>query len=428
MVEVSSKRSIAIWALLTLLMACLFVSLVAAGTASAQPEGARIKSYLNERSTDQAGAHPDVYFEFEVGTRADPFIPDSCFCNTIKDAILEFPTGFIGNPHAVPECTAAQFTFNQCPIDSQVGMAYPENLISDEGNLGTPKQPLYNLVPQPGQAGLQAFTAPFVNFPVYTVITPRTNSDYGLNGEVKGILSSYPLFRFKQELWGIPALPSHDALRARATAGGSGFEAYPNPSNSPRLPYLSNPTTCVGPLTTILTTLAYDGGVHQATAPWGATTGCDQLTFNPSLAANPTTEDADSASGIDVLFKALQPEGGDTPLNAEIKRTTVTFPPGFSINSSSADGKTACSDAEARFGTREEAQCPDFSKVGIFTVNASGLPKPISGGIFLGEPLPGNRYRIFITADGYGTHVKLPGSAYPDPQTGQLTTTFDNLP
>jgi len=32
------------------------------------------------------------------------------------------------------------------------------------------------------------------------------------------------------------------------------------------------------------------------------------------------------------------------------------------------------------------------------------------------QPLP-----IFITGDGYGTHIKLPGSAYPDPNTGQLT-------
>ncbi|MET0559819.1 MAG: hypothetical protein ABW065_14315, partial [Solirubrobacterales bacterium] len=425
--EVNSKRSIATWALPALLMACLLASLLAAGSAAAQPEGARIKSYWNERSTDQAGAHPDVHFAFEVGTRADPFIPNSCFCNTLKDAILEFPIGFNGNPHAVPECTAVQFTFNQCPIDAQVGWAEPIVILGDGGKIDSGKRPLYNLTPQPGQAGLQGFTAQVINFPVYTVISPRTDSDYGLNGEVKGILSYFPVKFFEQEIWGVPALPSHDALRARFT-GTAGAEAYPNASNSPPMPYLSNPVTCGGPAPSTLRTTAYDGGVHQATAPWGATTGCDQLTFNPSLAANPTTEDADSASGIDVVFKALQPEGGDTPLNAEIKRTTVVFPRGFSINSSSADGKTSCSDAQARFGTTEEAQCPDFSKVGTFTVNASGLPTPISGGIYLGEPLPGNRYRIFITADGYGTHVKLPGSAYPDPQTGQLTTTFDNLP
>ena len=427
MVEVSWKRSIAIWTP-ALLMACLLVSLVAAGTASAQPEGARIKTYTNERSTTQAGAHPDVTFKFTIGTRADPFIPDSCFCNTIKDAILEFPTGFTGNPHAVPECTAAQFTFNQCPVDSQIGTAYPVNIISDDGSFGEPALPLFNLTPQPEQAGLQAFTAPIVNFPVYTIISPRTGSDFGLTGEVKGILSSYPLKAFKEEIWGVPALPSHDAMRAKPT-GIPGFEwSYPNASNSPELPYLSNPVSCVGPLTAILRTVAYDGGVHQATYPWSPTTGCDQLTFNPTLAANPTTEDADSASGVDVVFKAPQPESAETPMNSEIKRTTVTLPPGFSINSSSADGKTSCSDAQARFGTTEEAQCPDFSKVGTFTVNATGLPKPISGGIYLGEPLPGNRYRTFLTANGYGTHVKLPGSTYADPQTGQLTVNFDNLP
>jgi hypothetical protein len=48
--------------------------------------------------------------------------------------------------------------------------------------------------------------------------------------------------------------------------------------------------------------------------------------------------------------------------------------------------------------------------------------------VYLGAPLPGNRYRIFLVADGFATHVKLAGTVTPDPQTGQLTISFTDLP
>ncbi len=58
---------------------------------------------------------------------------------------------------------------------------------------------------------------------------------------------------------------------------------------------------------------------------------------------------------------------------------------------------------------RSAAQCPEFSKVGTVEIDSSALPGPIPGCIYLGEPQPGNRYRIFLTADGFATHVKLAG-------------------
>ena len=426
MVEVRTKRSFAFGVLLALLMVATVSSLLSAAPASAQPEGARIKSYANTRSTDQAGGHPDIHFEFELGTRMDPFIPDSCFCNSVKDGSVEFPAGFIGNPHAVPQCTAAQFTLQQCPIDSQVGTTLARVLGIDLCCLQQQKQPLYNLVPQPGQAGLLAFKVEVFQIPVYTVIGARTGSDYGLNGEVKGVLQYLPLKFFEQDIWGVPAAPVHDPLRAKLDI--TGLPQYGQVSNSPEKPFLSNPTSCVGPLTTTLTTTAYDRGVHKETAPWRETTGCEQLNFNPSQSANPTTESADSASGLDVVLKVPQSDSPNTPSDSEIKGAVVKFPAGFAINPSAADGKTSCSEAEARFGSEEEAQCPEFAKIGTTSIDSWALPGPIAGAIYLGDPLPGDRYRIFVTADGYGTHVKLLGSTYADPSTGQLTAKFENLP
>ena len=91
----------------------------------------------------------------------------------------------------------------------------------------------------------------------------------------------------------------------------------------------------------------------------------------------------------------------------------MTLPEGFSINPNAADGKVACTDAEARVGTELDAECPEFSKVGTAELDSSALPAPIAGDIYLGEPKPGDRYRLVLTADGFGTAVKLPARSTP---------------
>jgi hypothetical protein len=191
---------------------------------------------------------------------------------------------------------------------------------------------------------------------------------------------------------------------------------------------LENPTTCGQPLSTGLDLLYYDFTAVHADGPWPATTGCDQLSFNPSLTAKPTTTQADTASGLDVDLVVPQAQSPFTPSPSEIRATTVTLPKGFSINPNAADGKTTCTDEQGAFGTLGPAQCPESSKIGTDVVDNVALPAPISGGIYLGQPLPGNRYRIFLTADGFSTHVKLKGFARLDSQTGQIVTSFPDLP
>ncbi len=59
---------------------------------------------------------------------------------------------------------------------------------------------------------------------------------------------------------------------------------------------------------------------------------------------------------------------------------------------------------------------PEISKIGSLEIDSSALPAELPGAIYIGEPQPGNKYRIFITGDGFGTHIKLPGSIHLDPQ------------
>ncbi|HKN45131.1 MAG TPA: hypothetical protein VJW23_14555, partial [Propionibacteriaceae bacterium] len=131
---------------------------------------------------------------------------------------------------------------------------------------------------------------------------------------------------------------------------------------------------------------------------------------------------------MDVSIKVPQLASPDVPAPSEIKQQRVTLPEGFSINPNAADGKVVCTDEQGAFGTTEEAHCPEQSKVGTAVLDSSTLPSPITGAIYLGESLPSDKYRLFLTADGYGTHVKLAGSVTPDPKSGQISVEFVNLP
>ena len=183
------------------------------------------------------------------------------------------------------------------------------------------------------------------------------------------------------------------------------------------------------PLTTSTDVTSYDKEVTHAEAPYPATTGCDQLSFNPSLYAQPTVTFTDTASGLDLDLKAPQFESATVPSPSEIRAATVTLPEGIAINPNAADGKSACTDAQAQLSNREgAAECPEDSKVGTLSIESSALPGPLPGYLYLGEPKPGERYRLILAADGYGVHVKIIGSIHADSQTGQLVATFSESP
>jgi hypothetical protein len=437
----------------------LLAMLVAVAAAMALPAAAGanapITTYSALPSAGQAGGHPDVEIHFAVENRVLQHSQSPCNCEDAKDAIVHLPPGFIGNPHATPQCSIAEFSGDECPIDSQVGIAN----VNATGGIPFDTA-VYNIIPPPDVAGLLGFKIFLFDTPQFTVLSARTGGDYGLDADTTSIFHGiFPLQEFREQLWGVPADASHDALRLDRTkvpgeapsyigelcdADGSLSTDDPNTivqpcqtnfiglapvhSNSPLNPFLQNPTTCADSLRSSLDVLSYDGGTDEAGAPWPEMTGCDQLSFNPSLYAQPTTSATDSASGIEVNLSVPQQFSPTIPSPTELRGATVTLPEGFSINSNAADGKTSCSDSAANFGTTLAAHCPDFAKVGSLTIDSSALPGPLPGFIYLGQPLPGNRYRIFLVADGFATHVKLAGTVKADPLTGRLTVTFTELP
>ncbi|MGA8744554.1 MAG: hypothetical protein WB507_01665 [Solirubrobacterales bacterium] len=434
-----------------------------------------IVTYAAIPSTTQAGGHPDLETSFTVKNREVQSSRSACNCEDAKDATVHLPAGFIGSPRtATPQCTLAEFTADTCAIDSQVGIANIGANVSGLAQLGVRfDTAIYNLVPPPDEAALLGFKVFAFNTPTFIVLSARTGTDYGLDAETTSISHIYPLLDIQQVLWGVPAAHSHDPLRLDSAdnleapgltayqgelcnASGeplanetdepiindepkeviepcelNGFTLPPISSNSPEVPLLQNPTTCESSLSSSFEVLSYDGGLTTASDPWPPMTGCDQLSFNPSLYAQPTTTATDTASGIDVDLEVPQNQSPSVPSPSELRAATVTLPEGFSINPGAADGKTACTDAEALIGpfaSEAEAHCPEDSKVGSLTIESSTLPGPLPGYVYLGQPEPGNRYRIFLVANGFGTHIKLAGTVTPDPQTGRLTISFTELP
>ncbi len=81
-----------------------------------------IHSFSALPSTTQAGGHPDIDFEFALSS-SPVAVPDPCACDDATNVTVHLPAGFIGNPHATPQCAIADFAADHCPVDSQLGIA-----------------------------------------------------------------------------------------------------------------------------------------------------------------------------------------------------------------------------------------------------------------------------------------------------------------
>ncbi len=437
------------------LTALLLAIAIFSGSARADdPVGSQVFQFNSYPSSTQAGGHPDVYTEFELGSRITTVPPVDCRCNDPKEVTVHSPAGLIANPHVVAECKIAQLVLGECSSDAQAGQA----MIQFLGSYIV--LPMYRTPPAPGQAGRFAFTIPFGSkIPQFLVAEARTDSDYGLDIAAVGISHLVPLEFTAPMFWGVPGEHYYDFLRippseAKTENGGAlqckespipylvkrdvasliaacgqfGWTVRDIPSSLPIAPMMQNPTTCAGPLESTIDVLAYDLGRTHASDPWPATTGCDGLSFDPSLGANPTTTNTDSPSGLELNIDVPQFQDPTTPSPSELKASVMTLPEGFSLNPSAAPGKATCSDIQSSVGTKEEAHCPEYSKVGTVTIDSSALPGPIHGFAYLGEQKPGEPYRLVVSANGFGVAVKLLGTVHADPQTGQLVAGFEDLP
>jgi hypothetical protein len=391
-----------------------------------------IDTFTTSTTTTQAGGHPDLGTSFRLNSPGSP--------EAAKNVTFNAPEGLFGNPSSATRCQASDYALQQCPPNSQVGLAtiYAKGAGMPDDLLGT--APIFNLEPGEDQTALFALIVPSLGIPIKIPVAVRTGSDYGLRFTVANLSQLYPLAGADLTFWGFPAEEANDDQRFPKGTPGSptgcpgladaSCITTPTKASIAPQPLTANPTICTEePLVTTLVVQTYQDPANPTEAQSGypATTDCYAQTFAPVMRGRPTTTETDAPSGLDLqlsskqfLTRAVAP--------SQIRNATVVLPAGLTINPDAADGQGACTDQQASFGTESAANCPDASKIGTFSINTVALEEPLGGSLFIGEPKPGNQYRVFMVADGFGVHVKLEGKLLPDPQTGQLTAIFEDLP
>ncbi len=352
----------------------------------------------------------------------------------------ELPPGLIGNPTSTPLCPHLLVTEEKCPTQTQVGLIWVYG--SDGYNWYA--LPVYNVVPAnnvPAEFGafIEGQAGAWIQFHV------RTGSDYGVSADSMNIISGVAIEKVTVVVWGVPASPAHDGEGERRCLNG---QVNPCPDPEPQeKPLLTNPTSCAGPqsATVSLDSWQEPESWLAATSTLPGFTGCDKLSFEPTFEALPTTELADSPSGLHVDLHVPQNEEPKGLATADLRNAKVVLPAGVTVNPSASDGLEACSEAQigylpqksAEVGhpqfTPGAAECPDASKIGKVEVDSRLIDHPLHGAVYVAAQ-DANPFKsllavyIAVYDAQTGVVVKLPGKITPDPLTGQLTATFDENP
>ncbi len=426
-----------------------------------------------------AGAHPyQQTIDFGFPTKK----PGNLTTNAgrPRDIAIELPRGLVGDPAATPVlCTEARLVAFECPDESQVG-------ITDVTTLLTGKQPtvfstaLYNMVPPPGTPAVIATNVASVGIFAHIFASVRTDGDYGVLASLRDILAfpGQPIFNVQSQLWGDPSAAAHDSIRGVCREVDA---TCPIPSGE--TPLLTTPGDC--PEAALSFEVRADSW-EEPTPPFEerkadydsadltglnpiSLAGCGELDFKPTIEAQPTTDHADSPSGLQ--FDLHQPQQGPSPeplagrATAILKDATISFPAGMAVNPSQAAGLDACTEAQIGFAgevtegeeagvqrfSKDPQSCPDAAKIG--TVDASSpllvqrneahetqrdgegrpLPEPLHGSVYLAKPFDnpfGSLVALYLAVEDPKTGIvaKLAGEGELDPNTGQITTRFEHNP
>jgi hypothetical protein len=272
---------------------------------------------------------------------------------------------------------------------------------------------LFNVEPTAGHVA--TFAASLLFADIYVQL------NVGANGRLTATLSEtstvFPVEASTITLWGVPASPSHDALRCGELIPECG------PSSAEPTPFVTNPTACTGPTEAELSVTSWQGQVDASTATLPTPTGCEQLTITPTLAVTPSTTQRDTPSGYEVGLRLPQEEEPYGLATPALKTVSVSLPSGTSLSPGFANGLQTCSEIAFTDGN-----CPVASKIGTAEIATPMLPDHLTGGIYIGTPTATERYRIVMSVKADDTTIDLEGHAEPDETTGQVTAVFNGLP
>lgn len=387
-------------------------------------------------------------FSFQTNGAGEPI-------GNAKNLRIDIPQGLAPNFPAFATCTDAQLAASNCPGAAQIGV----QRLTARGSVGVGgivplgrytldvELPIYNLTRSGGQVarfGFNPAQAPgsaLLEGDLSPVIINGgvRNSDYGLFFTISNLPQNPAVVRSNLAFWGVPGASQHDGNRgvSRTTINVPVLGAVPLPAETRNggpvankdTAFLTNPTSCAGVQTSTVWAESYIGQqvTSSYTTPVGVE-GCGDVPFAPSAALGssaPLVRDSPLPLSVHLRVPQSQTAPRGT---AHVKRIAVTLPDGATINPSAANGLEACSDAQFGKGTEAPIACPAGSRVAAVRITTPLLDGPLNGSAYIGQPQPGNRYRLFVSADGFGITVRLIGTVTPDPATGQLTAVFDNNP
>jgi hypothetical protein len=202
------------------------------------------------------------------------------------------------------------------------------------------------------------------------------------------------------------------------------------PPGAPPAPFFTNPTRCGVPLEMSVAASSWSEPERFDTksASFPEISGCNQLPFGPSLTVAPTSHRAASPSGADVTIRLPAAEGVEVLEPSQMRAVKVKLPEGMAFDPSAGDGLGTCSPEQVRYGTALPSECPNDAKLADTEFDIPVLERNPKGAVYLREPEPGHPFRIWITADDLGLHVKLKGELEVDKQTGQITEVTSEIP
>jgi hypothetical protein len=388
-----------------------------------------------------AGSHADFTTSIHLATVTNgegTVVP----AGNPKDIEATLPAGVIGNPTTTEKCTQEEFvelvTNTNCSPNTQVGIAAVELYLGGPIEL---EVPLYNLEAPPGVPAQLAF-AVGQTF-VYLNASVTADGEYRLKASTIGLAQTLAIGDNAITIWGVPGASSHDLQRSlRNEYGDQPPNGTPIPFVGPKLPFMSNPTACTGePLRTDVRADSWqEPGVFSEksgdTDPNGAPlviTGCDQVPFEASMEAQPTTTAADSPSGLNVDVKLPQNQLPGGRSDSALREAVVTLPEGMVINPSSVGGLGSCSQDQIGLGNDNGPSCPASSKIGTLRAVTPVLDHPLDGSVYLaqqGKNKFGSLLALYLVVEdpADGVLVKIPGKVETDPQTGRVVTRVSDAP
>jgi hypothetical protein len=431
-------------------MAAMAAIALVPGSASAMT----ISSLTTQPASTQAAGHPNFTMSLRFGGGSTP-----------KSLVINLPAGFVGNPNAAAKCAQATFQAGGCGADSVVGSTtvytvaglgdstggggsggiggVVGGVVGGVGNLVCNLLPIlcpsklavaptpapapaprgaksrqvvglpvpaggtvYNLEPSPGEpARLGIEVLPLGGLAgairLQSPIAVRDNGDFGLTSTIDDMPTTFS--GLATQITGL------DLTLNGTTASGAKFVTLPSACST---------------ATTSVAVTPYSGAAANGSASF-TPTGCDQVPFTPSLSVVPATTQVDQPSAYSIQLGL--PADEDPIHQSNVSRAIVKLPLGTALNPGTAAGLQVCSETAFARGSRSDPACPAASVVGT-TSFTSPLVGTLTGTVYEGEPAPGHMLRLFVDVPGPGLRIKLIGHVDTDPVTGQVTSTFADLP